>query len=160
MKCHFKRATVFEVGIRISACRKAFSKHFCFLLHFCHLSRLPFCHPLNRQNVQGMAALCHAPRGLKWADAMSLTSTLWVLLFKLTCYKMFVYPLWPRSSIRKLCEQGQETGRCFLESVADLQAWGVCMKGSSKSQSSALIFIVKGERKERKPWNVTRKSGK
>lgn len=77
-------------------------------------------------------------------------SNLWVLLLKSVCYTMFVCSQWPLCPIiRKWCEQGWETGRRFPESVADLQAWGVCMKGSSKSQSSALIFIVRG-RKERR----------
>lgn len=70
------------------------------------------------------------------------------------CALQSLYPLWPRSPMRN-CEQGQETGRRFPGSAAGVQALGVCMRGSSKSQSSALIFTVRGEKGRRESHGVS-----
>lgn len=70
----------------------------------------------------------------------------WSFPFKFMCRKKHECIL-SHPRVPSMSEAGG--WKWLSDSAGDLQAWGVCMKGSSKSQSSALIFIVRG-RKERR----------
>lgn len=97
---------------------------------------------------QDTASLCHPLRRPKWLN-QAIKNSVWVLLFILMFYTVFLPCFLPQAPPGNCGSEGRGLG----DGSQDL--WLICkpeelgMKGSNKSQSSALIFIARLRKEKR-----------